>query len=126
MKRLILMAVTCLALAWQPSARAAVTGGELLKRCEAAEKSLDGAKLGGEELLDGMWCMGYVGGLLDGFGVADYRIGNERAACPPEAGLTREQALRDINRWLRQNPDALQKSGRRGAILALARSYPCR
>lgn len=116
----------CAVLANTQPAQAAISGADLLQRCEAAEKSLDGAKLSGEEMLDGMWCMGYMAGLLDGFGISDYRIGNDRAVCPPAEGLTREQALRSVTRWLRENPDAMQKSGRRGAILALARSYPCR
>lgn len=115
-----------LALAWLPPAQAAVNGAELLARCTAAEKSLDGTQLSGEEMLDGMWCMGYLSGLLDGFGVGGYKIGNDRAVCPPAEGLTREQALRSVTRWLRENPDALQKSGRRGAILALSRTYSCR
>jgi hypothetical protein len=116
----------CLALAVAQPVHAAVSGAELLSRCEAAQKSIEGASLTGAEMLDGMWCMGYMGGLLDGFGVGDFRIGNEKAVCPPGEGLTREQALRSVTRWLRENPDALQKSGRRGAILALSRTYPCR
>lgn len=116
----------CLMLTSIHTAHAAVTGAELLSRCEAAQKSIDGAKLSGEDMLDGMWCMGYMGGLLDGFGVADFRIGDEKAVCPPGDGLTREQALRSVTRWLRENPEALQKSGRRGAILALSKTYPCR
>lgn len=121
-----MMIALCVALAVAPAAQAAVSGAELLSRCEAAQKSIEGASLTGTEMLDGMWCMGYMGGLLDGFGVGDFRIGNEKAVCPPDEGLTREQALRSVTRWLRENPDALQKSGRRGAILALSRTYPCR
>lgn len=115
-----------LAFAHAQPAYAAVSGAELLSRCEAAEKSLQGEKLSGEELFDGMWCMGYMSGLLDGFGIGDFRIGNEKAVCPPDDGLTREQALKSVTRWLRENPDALQKSGRRGAILALSSTYPCK
>ncbi len=118
--------VLCAVLVFAQPVFAATTGAELLSRCEAAEKSMNGDHLSGEEVFDGMWCMGYMSGLLDGFGVGDFKIGDEKAVCPPAEGLTREQALKSVTRWLRDNPDALQKSGRRGAILALSRTYPCR
>lgn len=108
-------------------ASAAVTGQELLNRCTASEKSLDSQeKLSGEEALDAMWCMGYMSGLLDGFSVNDYKVGGARVMCAQEEGLTRTQALRIVNKWLREHPDALLKSGRRGALLALAGAYPCK
>ena len=106
---------------------AAVTGQELLHRCNASEKSLDGKeKLGGDEMLDAMWCMGYMSGLLDGFSVNDYKVGDARVMCVPEEGVTRTQALLIVNRWLRGHPEALPKNGRRGALLALAAAYPCK
>jgi ABC-type sugar transport system substrate-binding protein len=110
----------------QPAAAATFTGADLLGRCEAAEKSMGGGTVTAKESLDSMWCMGYISGLLDGFGIGDYRIGQEKAACPPEDGVTREQALKAVNKWLREHPDAMQKSGRRGAILALTSAYPCK
>jgi|APLak6261703504_1056268.scaffolds.fasta_scaffold02358_1 hypothetical protein len=108
-------------------ASAAMTGQELLNRCTASEKSVDGTeKLTGEEMLDAMWCMGYMSGLLDGFSVGDYKVGAAKVMCAPEEGLTRTQAMKIVNKWLREHPDALPKSGRRGALLALASAYPCK
>lgn len=127
MKRLLI--TLAIPLLWGASfaASAAVTGQELLTRCTASEKSLDGKeKLSGEEALDAMWCMGYMSGLLDGFSVNDYKMGNARVMCAPDEGLTRTQALRVVNKWFREHPDALPKSGRRGALLALASAYPCK
>jgi hypothetical protein len=114
-------------LAMAAPAGAAVTGQELLNRCTASEKSVEGtAKLSGEEALDAMWCMGYMSGLLDGFSVGDYKVAGAKVMCAPEEGLTRTQALRIVNKWLREHPEALPKSGRRGALLALASAYPCK
>ncbi len=110
---------------WSP-AHAALSGAELLKRCAAAEKSMAGEKLAGEEMLDSMWCVGYMSGLLDGFGVSDFRVGEERMVCPPESGLSRSQTMGIILKYLREHPDELPKSGRRSALLALAKSLPCR
>lgn len=108
-------------------ASAAMTGQELLNRCTASEKSVDGTeKLTGEEMLDAMWCMGYMSGLLDGFSVGDYKVGDAKVMCAPEEGLTRTQAMKIVNKWLREHPEALPKSGRRGALLALAGAYPCK
>ena len=127
MKRLVIALAIPLLLGASFAASAAVTGQELLDRCTASEKSLEGKeKLSGGEALDAMWCMGYMSGLLDGFSVSDYRVGNAKVMCVPDEGLTRTQALRIVNKWFREHPDALPKSGRRGALLALANSYPCK
>lgn len=110
-----------------PAALAAgASGADLLARCGAYEKSLQEQTLSAEETLDAMWCMGYVSGLLDGFGVSDFRIGEAIAVCPPEAAISRNEALAIILRWLRDNPQEHANSGRRSAIIALARTYPCR
>lgn len=100
-------------------------GHELLQRCSAYEKSLASPSLNAEETLDAMWCMGYVSGLLDGFGVSDYRIGNAIAACPGDSSITRGEAVKIVTGWLRQHPEDLDKSGRRNAILAIAKAFPC-
>jgi hypothetical protein len=124
----VLKCCALMILLWSATpASAAMTGQELLNRCTASEKSVDGTeKLTGEEMLDAMWCMGYMSGLLDGFSVGDYKVGDAKVVCAPEEGLTRTQAMKIVNKWLREHPDALQKSGRRDALLALASAYPCK
>lgn len=107
-------------------AHSAITGADLLDRCTASEKSMSGAKLSAAEMLDSMWCVGYISGLLDGFGVGDFKVGNEKMVCPPEEGLTRSQALAVINQYLREHQEDLAKSGRRDALLALSKAFPCK
>lgn len=105
---------------------AALTGDDLLTRCTASEKSMNGEKLTAEEMLDSMWCVGYLSGLLDGFGVGDFRVDNEKMVCPAEEGLSRSQALGIITRYLRDHPDERPKSGRRNALVALSKAFPCK
>lgn len=107
------------------SAMAAMSGQELLKRCSAAEKSMKGETLTANETLDSMWCMGYVSGLLDGFSLGDFKVGDAKAVCPPEQGLQRGEALLTIVKWLRENPSDLDKNGRRNAVIALSKTYSC-
>ena len=107
-------------------AQATLTGDDLLARCSASEKSMNGAKLTAEEMLDSMWCVGYLSGLLDGFGVADFKVENTRMVCPAEEGLSRSQALGIITRYLRDHPEERPKSGRRDALLALSKAFPCK
>jgi len=110
-----------------PSAGAApVTGGDLLNRCASSEKSMNGAPLSPDETMDAMWCMGYVSGLLDGFSIGDFRVAGAKAVCPPEESLTRSEALKIINQWLRDHPQDSDKSGRRSAIIALSKAFPCK
>jgi hypothetical protein len=121
----VLMAAGWLALS--VNAWAGVTGQELLGRCAASEKSLAGKdQLSGEEMLDAMWCMGYMSGLLDGFSVGDYKVGDRRMVCAPDEGLTRTDAMHVVVKWLREHPEAQPKSGRRAALVALAAAYPCK
>jgi hypothetical protein len=121
------IALTCLLLfcAW-PSQAAPVTSGDLLNRCSSSEKSMNGGTLSPDETMDAMWCMGYVSGLLDGFSIGDFRVAGAKAVCPPEESLTRSEALRIINQWLREHPQDKDKSGRRSAIIALSKAYPCK
>ena len=107
-------------------ALAALSGADLLKRCTASEKSMHGEPLTAEESLDSMWCIGYLSGMLDGFGVGDYKVGDEKFACPGEAGVTRSEALGITVKYLREHPDDIEKSGRRSLLLALAKAFPCK
>jgi len=106
-------------------AQAAITGEDLLSRCSASEKSMQGEKLSPDEALDSMWCVGYLSGLLDGFGVADFKIENEKMVCPAAEGLSRSEALAIITRYLREHPEERAKSGRRDALVALSKALPC-
>lgn len=123
MKQLVL--TLCLCIGTPAALATTASGAELLMRCSAYEKSLEQHALSAEEALDAMWCMGYVSGLMDGFGVSDFRIGETIAVCPEEAAISRNQALAIILRWLRDNPQEHSKSGRRGAIIALTHAFPC-
>ncbi len=118
--------LAALALSLPLASQAAITGAELLKRCEASEKSMQGEKLAPDEALDAMWCVGYISGLLDGFGVADYKVGDRKMVCPADEGLTRSDALIIINRYLREHSEDQQKNGRRSALVALSRAFPCK
>ena len=124
MNRLLAVASIFLATHAFP-AQAAFSGADLLKRCSAAEKSVTGAQLNAEEMLDSMWCAGYMSGLLDGFGVAEFKVGNERMICPGENGLTRSQAMTIITGYRREHPEEQAKSGRRIALVALSKTFPC-
>lgn len=124
MKILATIGVTA-ALTFSFPAFAAITGDDLLARCSASEKSMHGEKLTAAEMLDSMWCVGYLSGLLDGFGVAEFRVGNEKMVCPAEEGLSRSQALDIILRYLRDHPEERPKSGRRYALVALSKALPC-
>jgi hypothetical protein len=115
-----------IALAIPLPALSAMSGDDLLARCSASEKSMNGEKLNAEEMLDSMWCVGYLSGLLDGFGVADFKVDNEKMVCPNEGGLTRSQALTTITRFLRDHPEERAKSGRRNALVALSKAFPCK
>lgn len=95
----------------------------LFQACCAAVKQADGEKISAQEESDAGFCGGYLIGLNEGL-----RIAVERTKvnyCLP-GGLTGEQMVRVIEKYLRENPQELHKPMRTNAIAAFAKAFPCK
>ena len=98
----------------------ALTGLELLRQCEGRSPQ-------GLEALGPILCVTYLSGILDGYQVRTMEAGGGRQAlCPPAAGIENEQTKRLVEKWLRDNPNALAEPARVPAVIALAQAFPCR
>jgi hypothetical protein len=120
-------ALTLAALLFVPSAFAApTTGVQILQACGSAVKQQDGAQISMQESIESIWCIGYLGGLLDGFGMSPPKINGRQVLCLPEQGITNDQLVRLVTKWLREHPENLHESGRMEALIALSKAFPCK
>jgi hypothetical protein len=101
-------------------------GSELLQACGAAEKQSDGIKISDEEAIGSIYCIGYISGFLDSLALSSAASDGGQKICLPQRGITNDQAVRVLVKFLRENPQTLHESGRMSLYIALARTFPCR
>ncbi|MFJ1254088.1 Rap1a/Tai family immunity protein [Cupriavidus sp. CuC1] len=106
-------------------AMSAPTGADLLRSCGAVVKQQDGITISVDESAESIWCIGYVAGFLDAVGMTPPKVNGKQAICLPPNGITNDQAIRLVVKWLRENPDGLHQSGRTEALIALSKAFPC-
>src|SRR4051812_8851027 len=83
------------------------TAGDVLQGCGAAVKQMDGAQISMEEGFSSIWCTGYVGGVLDGARVTAQLNNGAPLICTPQSGISTEQAVRVVVKYLRAKPEIL-------------------
>ncbi|MFT5707245.1 MAG: hypothetical protein ACI9ES_001536 [Oceanospirillaceae bacterium] len=92
---------------------------ELLWACNADEEQSSTASL------EKIHCYGYISGILDGvqlvFGVRP----ESKFFCPPTHGISSDQQVRIVTKWLEDNPKELHTSARVSVVIALSKAFPC-
>ena len=79
-----------------------------------------------ETILKTTRCMGYVSGILDGAQLVFGLKPESRMFCPPDAGISIDQQLRIVRKFLEENPEDLHESGRMSVLLAFQLAFPCK
>jgi hypothetical protein len=79
-----------------------------------------------EEAFRQVRCMGYVGGVLDAYGVVTGLYRNVNVYCAPQGGLTVDAAVSILAQWVRLHPDKADTPSRTALLLALRERHPCR
>jgi Rap1a immunity proteins len=101
-------------------------GVRLLRACGAAVKQQDGMNVSDQDMLESLWCIGYVQGFLDSISITQSVTGSRQGVCLPPQGVANDQAVRILVKYLRDNPQSLHESGRSSLYIALAKAFPCR
>ena len=101
-------------------------GTQLLRACGAAVKQQDGVNISDQEMIESLWCIGYVAGFLDSMSIAQTLGGGRQGVCLPQRGIQNEQAIRILVKYLRDNPQHLHETGRMSLYIALGKAFPCR
>lgn len=107
-------------------ASAQVEGSEILRGCGATVKQADGVRVTDREAIESIWCTGYISGITDGLRIAPELLGQRPFFCMPQKGVSNDQIIRVIVKYLRENPEQLHQSGRSSALVALTKAFPCR
>ncbi|MDB4986527.1 MAG: Rap1a immunity protein [Myxococcaceae bacterium] len=100
------------------SASASMTAEELMWGC--VQPSDDGDVV---QQLKYVACSAYVNGAFDMLAFAAELAPGRY--CPPAGGLSTEEVLRVVMRWIRSNPAAKHASARVAVLSALFKAYPC-
>ena len=107
-----------------PATALAQTGRDVLARCLAATKVLQGRTSTRDEADAGMWCIGYVSGMVDGITTMTSHLPSKKICIPPN-GLSSEESVKIVTDWLMANPGALAESGRSAVVIAIGTAFPC-
>jgi hypothetical protein len=69
-------------------------GVRLLRACGAAVKKQDGMNVSDQDMLESLWCIGYVQGFIDSISVTQWVTGSRQGVCLPPQGVANDQAVR--------------------------------
>src|ERR1044071_5604938 len=114
MKLLRLFLLACLTHCMSSTLEAQeVEGTRFLRGCGAAVKQQDGASISEQEMVESLWCIGYVQGFTDSISITQsISSGGRKAICLPQQGIANDQGVRIFVKYLRDNPQVLHESGR--------------
>ena len=123
----LLGSVLALGAATTQSVPADRTGTAFLRKCNPVVRDADGEDVSAEEAVQGLQCMSYLQGFLDGYELAAHTFESQykRVMCPPKGGIENEQAARIVVEYLREHPEELHATDRVLVFIALARAFPC-
>lgn len=92
---------------------------ELLWACNGKEEQSSTA------ILEKVHCYGYITGMLDGMQMVFGVNPESKFFCPPTSGISSDQQVRIVTKWLEDNPKELHTSARISVVIALAKAFPC-
>jgi hypothetical protein len=107
------------------SAYASENGEDLLQKCMAAQKLANGENVQPIDYLKGMYCVGYLQGFTDMVGMFPPKYKGHKLICFPPQGISGDQAIRIVVKWLKGHPGTLHKSARAEVLIALSKDFPC-
>lgn len=118
--RLTLLLLLLLALLFSSNARA-ISGNELLERCDVLEQRRAAPASEG-------FCYGYAAGALDGWLVAQAtKPGAPRVICvPADAKITMRQIGLIALQYLKAHPASLHENAENLVLASMILAFPCR
>jgi hypothetical protein len=69
--------------------------------------------------------MGYVQGINEAHSLTTQLSKSKPLYCIPKDGMSTDQLLRVLVKYLRSNPEILHESGRIHVLIAFRRAFPC-
>lgn len=82
--------------------------------------------MGAKAALLRMHCIGYVSGFLDAQTLLASAPAQGRQLCLPKDGISNDQAVRLVLKWLDDRPETLHESARTAVFGALMTAFACK
>jgi hypothetical protein len=103
-----------------------MAGSYFLRACDAAIRMSENEQLNSEEKADALRCYSYVAGFADGISMTAAATKAKGPVCLPDEGVSNDSAIRLFSKYLRQNPERLNQSGRMLLMISLMKAFPCK
>ena len=112
------------------SGGAMADGNDLLRRCQIAVQSVDSPNtnlhLTPKDGVEAGRCLGMVEGVWSTLKIYEDVTPKNHKVCLPNEGLKSMQAIRIVDKFLRDNPAKLNETETFLTILAFKQAYPCK
>ena len=95
------------------------TGNDLLMACDATSETDTNSAL------KNVLCMGYIAGMIDAIQITFGQYPEIRSFCLPTNGMSINQQVMVVTKYLRENPNQLHETARSSVFIALAKDFPC-
>ena len=76
-------------------------------------------------LMNRTYSAGYVSGTIDSYMILIDANPSVRFICFPKQGISNDQAIRIIIKWLKEHPERLHETARTNVLEALRTAFPC-
>ena len=108
---------------------AVADGSKLLQQCQQTLIIFDDGKA--KSTSDAAQCLGRLRGTVDGLDLARATYSSLEKKqlpalyCPPEQGVTNDQSVRIVVKYLKDHPESLHMAESTLVILAMVDAFPC-
>ena len=102
------------------TAHASTRADELLWKCNGTGDDETDAMLGK------LACASYLSGFLDAYTITTYGQKSNHLICLPDRGISNDQTIRIVVKFLEDHPEDLHESARSMVFVALQAAFPCR
>jgi hypothetical protein len=106
--------------------QATADGNKLLGDCQQAVRAMDKTTNPSDEALFVGRCFGMVEGVRNTMGILNSGLPENMKVCFPKNGIDNGQAIRIVDKFLRDNPAMLDKPDAYLTMAAFKQAYPCR
>jgi hypothetical protein len=111
------------------SSEASADGSKLLKDCQEVEYFIDNQKFrspDNQEIGQFYYCVGMTEGVRSSLVMFNKYLPKNMRACFPGDGIMKEQSIRVVLKFLRENPNMLHQEDALLIWLAYIKAFPCK
>jgi hypothetical protein len=105
--------------------QALADGNKLLEHCQQAMRAMDKTAVSADEPMSIGRCFGMVEGVRNTLVILNSKLPDNLKVCFPKKGIDNGQAVRIVDKFLRDNPAMLDQPDTFLVMVAFKNAYPC-